>query len=134
MDAIPLSPNYLLASLPSGDFELLRPHLKTVEFVQEAVLIAAGEPLTRIFFALSGVISLVVTLASGDAVEVAMIGRDSVFGSNSVSLVAHQLQNAGIIKYSRGHIEITNLSGLKDVSCECYKTVNVQHDRLLNEG
>jgi hypothetical protein len=51
-----------LASLPSGDFELLRPHLKTVEFVQESVLIAADEPLTRIFFAASGAISLVVTL------------------------------------------------------------------------
>jgi CRP-like cAMP-binding protein len=52
---------------------------------------------------------------------------------NSVSAVAHILQESGIIKYSRGHIEITNLEGLGNASCECYKAVNAQYDRLLNE-
>jgi CRP-like cAMP-binding protein len=53
---------------------------------------------------------------------------------NSVSLVAHILQAAGLIKYSRGHIKITNIDGLKDVSCECYAAVNTQRRRLLDEG
>lgn len=50
---------------------------------------------------------------------------------NSVSTVAHMLQQAGVIKYSRGHIEITNLEALKKASCECYQAVNAQYKRLL---
>jgi CRP-like cAMP-binding protein len=53
---------------------------------------------------------------------------------NSVSIIAHTLQQAGIIKYSRGNIEITNLEGLKDAACECYAAVNLQYRRLLNES
>src|SRR5258705_2257504 len=50
---------------------------------------------------------------------------------NAVSIVAHELQRAGIIRYSRGQIEITNLEGLRETSCECYHAVKAQHDRLL---
>jgi len=52
----------------------------------------------------------------------------------SVSLVAHTLQNAGLIRYSRGRIEITNLEGLRATSCECYQTVRSNNDRLLGNG
>ncbi len=37
---------------------------------------------------------------------------------SSVSLVANTLQQAGLIRYSRGHIEILNLEGLQDASCD----------------
>jgi CRP-like cAMP-binding protein len=235
MDAIPHSANHLLAALPAADFDLLRPHLETIKLVQENVLVGAGHRLTKVFFPHSGVISLVVSLATGEMVEVAMIGQDSVFGGsaaldgsisltdaivqlpgaastlnvehlrnaadrsvafrttlirheqalfaqaqqsaacnashsvearlarwllrmhdlvggcrlpltqdflaqmigvqrNSVSAVAHSLQQAGILKYNRGHIEITNLQGLKDISCECYDAVRRQYSRLLNEA
>lgn len=50
---------------------------------------------------------------------------------NAVSLVAHTLQQAGIISYSRGHIEIDDLEGLAQTSCECYRVVKSQRDRLL---
>jgi hypothetical protein len=50
---------------------------------------------------------------------------------NSVSLVANTLQQAGLVRYRRGHIEITNLEGLKETSCECYETVKIRSDRLL---
>jgi len=50
---------------------------------------------------------------------------------NSVSLVANTLQQANFIRYSRGHIEITDLDGLSKTSCECYATVKAQYERLL---
>jgi CRP-like cAMP-binding protein len=232
MDAAPHSPNHLLAALPAAAFRLIRPHLKTIELVQEDVLVGAGDRLTRVFFPHNGVISLVVSLAGGGMVEVAMIGRDSIFGAsaaldgnisltdaivqlpgtastlevgvlrtvaeqnivfrttlirheqalfaqaqqsaacnamhpaearlarwllrmhdlagedklhltqdflaqmigvqrNSVSTVAHTLQQAGIIRYSRGNIEITKLEALKEASCECYQAVNRQYNKLL---
>jgi CRP-like cAMP-binding protein len=52
----------------------------------------------------------------------------------SVSLVANTLQNAGLIRYSRGRIEITNLEGLRATSCECYATVKSHSDRLVGNG
>jgi hypothetical protein len=48
-----------------------------------------------------------------------------------VSLVANTLQNAGLIRYSRGRIQITDLDGLRAASCECYGRVKAQYDRLL---
>jgi Mn-dependent DtxR family transcriptional regulator len=51
---------------------------------------------------------------------------------SSVSLVANTLQQAGLIRYRRGHIEIVNLDGLREVSCECYPTVKAHYDRLLS--
>jgi Mn-dependent DtxR family transcriptional regulator len=50
---------------------------------------------------------------------------------NAVSLVAHTLQQAGIIRYSRGHIEIDDLEGLALTSCECHRVVEALRDRLL---
>jgi CRP-like cAMP-binding protein len=50
---------------------------------------------------------------------------------NAISLVAHALQRAGIIRYSRGQIEITNSRALETTSCDCYSTVKAHHARLL---
>jgi CRP-like cAMP-binding protein len=52
----------------------------------------------------------------------------------SVSLVANTLQDAGLIRYRRGHIEITDLEGLRATSCECYETVKSHTARLLGNG
>jgi CRP-like cAMP-binding protein len=50
---------------------------------------------------------------------------------NAISLVAHALQRAGIIRYSRGQIEITNLRALEITSCDCYAAVKAHHERLF---
>jgi hypothetical protein len=50
----------------------------------------------------------------------------------SVTLVAQTLQHAGLIRYSRGRIQITDLQGLNDAACECYGTVKAHYDGLLN--
>ncbi|WP_407149808.1 Crp/Fnr family transcriptional regulator [Bradyrhizobium sp. ORS 86] len=42
---------------------------------------------------------------------------------NAVSIVAHGFQQAGILRYSRGHIEITDVDALQKAACECYATV-----------
>ena len=51
---------------------------------------------------------------------------------NSVSLVANTLQEAGLIRYRRGHIEIRNIEGLKETACECYETVKMRCDSLAD--
>jgi CRP-like cAMP-binding protein len=41
----------------------------------------------------------------------------------SVTIDAHSLQHAGLIKYSRGKIQIIDVEGLREGACECYETV-----------
>ena len=83
MSESPSSPNRLLASLNNADLELLRPHLKPVELVHEAVLFEPGETVDRVYFPHTGIISLVIALASGEVIEAAMIGRDSMLGGSA---------------------------------------------------
>lgn len=49
----------------------------------------------------------------------------------SVSLVASAFQQAGLIRYNRGHMAILNRPGIEDASCECYGIVREQFDQLL---
>jgi len=226
------SKNRLLASLSADDFELIRPHLRVIPLVGERMLFHAGDEISKAFFPLSGVISLVLPLQRGEGVEIAMIGRDSMLGAfaalgdpfslsnvtvlipglasildvehlrsaidksaslrtmlvchqqalfvqaqqsaacnalhsvesrlarwllrardlarsdkltltqelmaqmigarrNSVSMVAHTLQQFNYIRYSRGQIEIVDSDALVNASCECYASVKTQYDRLL---
>src|SRR3954467_6707582 len=39
---------------------------------------------------------------------------------SSVTLIARKLQESGLIKYRRGHIEVLDPIHLRDASCECY--------------
>ena len=83
MDSAPRSPNGFLSSLTADDFELVRPYLRTVDLAQESVLVEVDETLKRAYLPHRGVISLVVKLAKGESVQIAMIGRDSIFGTFS---------------------------------------------------
>jgi CRP-like cAMP-binding protein len=42
---------------------------------------------------------------------------------NAVSVVAHAMQEANIIRYSRGLLEIVDFDDLHRLSCECYDTM-----------
>ncbi len=44
---------------------------------------------------------------------------------------ALKLQEAGVIKYSRGHITVLDRPALESRSCECYAVVKKEYDRLL---
>jgi CRP-like cAMP-binding protein len=224
--------NLFLASLRKADAAALQAHLKPVELVQGVVLFEMGAAIDQVYFPHGGVVSLVVDLASGETIESAMIGKESLVGASSglngqisvckaivqiagtasmidsshlralaqnsapcrealfrheqmilvqaqqsaacnathtvearlarwllrcrdlkssddlvltqefisqmmgvrrtsVSLVANTLQQAGFIRYRRGHIRILNLEGLQETACECYQTVKKQADRLL---
>ena len=48
-----------------------------------------------------------------------------------VTHAAQRLQDAGFIRYVRGHIEILDRQGLEAHVCECYGVVRAEHDRLF---
>lgn len=211
---------------------MLAPHMRSEQLSQGHVLYELGDTISRAYFPLKAVVSMVVTLLSGQTVEAAMVGRDGVVGGfpaldgrvalnraiiqiagtslscdvgilkqvsfdfpavhsllirheqtvfaqaqqsaacmathnvearlarwmlrardlaesrelpftqeflaemlgvhrPSVSLVAHTLQSAGLIRYRRGRIEILNEEGLLESACECYTTIREQYEQLL---
>jgi CRP-like cAMP-binding protein len=224
---MPRASNLFLATLPDADFEALRPHLKPVDLPQGRVLFEMGASINQVYFPRSGVVSLVVDLTTGDTIEAAMVGRESVVGGSSglngqvsvckaivqiagaatvidshhvrslaetspacrAALFRHEqlilvqaqqsaacianhtiearlarwllrcrdlegsddllltqefiaqmlsvrrtsvsVQQAGFVRYRRGHIRILNLEGLQETACECYQSVKSQAERLL---
>jgi hypothetical protein len=40
-----------------------------------------------------------------------------------VSQVAHAMQAANLIRFSRGVLEIVDFDGMRQQSCECYDTI-----------
>jgi CRP-like cAMP-binding protein len=48
-----------------------------------------------------------------------------------ITEAAGRLQEAGLIRYSRGHITIEHREGLEERVCECYNVVKEEFDRLL---
>jgi CRP-like cAMP-binding protein len=227
-----LQSNTILTSLSESDAAALRPHLKATHLEQKTVLFEAGDTISEVYFPTTAVVSLVLTFASGEMTEAAMVGRDGAVGiasaldgkvamsraivqlggnamiceqaafrsaalqserlialvmrheqtlfaqaqqstacmahhevdarlcrwllrardlsgSNklpftqeflaemlgvqrtSVTTVARTLQEAGMIKYSRGKIEILDVDGLREGVCECYETVKQQYSQLL---
>lgn len=48
-----------------------------------------------------------------------------------VTVSAGRLQDAGAIRYVRGHIKIVNRPRLEEIVCECYRVVKDEFDRLL---
>lgn len=50
---------------------------------------------------------------------------------SGVTEAALKLQNAGLIRYRHGHIEVLDRPGLEQRVCECYAVVKRECDRLL---
>ena len=73
--------NRLLAALRPSDMATLLPHLKEVELEQGVLLQEQGEPIERIYFPNSGMISLLAVMQQGNAVETATIGREGAVGA-----------------------------------------------------
>jgi CRP-like cAMP-binding protein len=51
----------------------------------------------------------------------------------SVSLTMAKLQDAGLVRYARGHVKILDRKGLQKRACECYKSSKIEFDRLLGD-
>jgi CRP-like cAMP-binding protein len=75
--------NKLLASLPHGDFQLLIPHLSSVQLAQGTVLAEPGVEVDHAYFLLSGAVSLLVVMRDGKTIETDSVGREGVVGATS---------------------------------------------------
>jgi CRP-like cAMP-binding protein len=96
--------NFFLASLSPQDHDALSPHLKDIVLPQGMVLYRAGDEIERIYFPHTGIVSFVVVLLSGEAVEAGMFGKNSLVGTSAaldgpVALNQAVIQSAGTGSY-----------------------------------
>jgi CRP-like cAMP-binding protein len=127
LEATPRSPNGFLSALSADDFELIRPHLKPVDLVQDSVLVEAGDTLTRAYLPHRGVISLTVHLARGEHVQVAMIGRRSIFGVFSALGDATALNSAVVlVPGPASTVELDRLRAIADRSAT-FRSTLIRH-------
>jgi CRP-like cAMP-binding protein len=60
-----------------------------------------------------------------------LIGNMLGVRRQGITVSAQTLQQAGLIRYSRGHITVLDRRGLEKHCCECYAVVKKEYDRLL---
>ena len=74
------SPNAILRGLSAADYAALLPSLKRVSLASGQAISAALEPSRVVYFPETAVLSLVVVMADGAAVEAATVGNEGVAG------------------------------------------------------
>jgi len=226
------SQNYLLAALPTAEFERIASHLELVAMPLGEVLYESSGQLQHVYFPTTAIVSMHYVMENGASSEIAGVGNEGVLGislfmggnttpsraivqtaghgyqlkarllmeefnrgglmqhlllrytqalmtqisqtavcnrhhsveqqlcrwllltldrlpSNELTMTqeliasmlgvrregiteaAGHLQQAGFIRYRRGHITVLDRSGLESRVCECYAVVKKEHDRLL---
>jgi CRP-like cAMP-binding protein len=90
----PRSANSFLTSLPTAEFALLEPHLRPIEMRRQSLLARAGDEISHVYFPHGGVISLVVNLADGATIEVAMVGREGLLNGSAALCDEKSLHSA----------------------------------------
>jgi len=124
--------NKLLDLLSEQEFAALGPHLMSRELAPHAVLYDRGAPITHAFFPVRGLISLVVPMRNGDAVEAGMVGIDGVAGGCAATSVGHARHRATVqVPGEARVIEIEALRGFISQRHGVWKLLSRHQDALL---
>lgn len=75
-----LSSNYLLANLPSNEYERIVPHLNPVNLEPGQILNEPNETFTDVFFPTQATISLVSLMEDGATTEIGSVGNEGMLG------------------------------------------------------
>jgi len=80
--SLPYSPNqnFLLAALPTAEFNRLEPHLEPVPLALGEILFEPGGQLQHAYFPITAIVSLHYVMESGASSETAGVGNEGVVG------------------------------------------------------
>ena len=91
--------NKLLATLPHDDLDLLQGHFTIEPLAQNTSLFNVDDEVEQVSFPLSRMVSLLVILNNGDAVEIATVGREGVVGAMA-GLGLHKSRVRAVVQLS----------------------------------
>ncbi|CAN7412845.1 Crp/Fnr family transcriptional regulator [Bradyrhizobium sp. LjRoot220] len=123
--------NQLLSLLSPSDSKLLTPYFKPAKFEQHHVLFEADEQIRHVYFPTSAVVSLVITLSTGETVEAAMVGSDGVVGA-SAALDGKVSLSRGIIQLG-GEIIVCDIDALKSTALKSPNLLSllIRHEQTV---
>ena len=100
---IPQSPNqnYLLAALPTAEFERLAPHLMLVAMPLGEVLYESSGQLQHVYFPTTAIVSMHYVMENGASSEIAGVGNEGVLGV-SLFMGGNTTPNRAIVQ-TAGH-------------------------------
>lgn len=70
----------MLSSLPENEYQRLMPKLERVHLTLKQVLYQPHEPISYVYFPITGVISLLTLMNDGATIETGMIGKEGMLG------------------------------------------------------
>lgn len=109
-------PNVLLARLSDRDYEALEPHLSVSVMERAQTLVETHQTIHRVLFPHDGVLSLVVELPGGGAIETGVIGRDGCFGAGPA--LNDQISLNRVTVQVPGHMSAIEIKRLRDLALE----------------
>jgi len=128
---MPQSKNRILNSLPQNIFAAVEPHLKHEDLVFATLVAETDQPVDRVYFPHTGVISLVVEMTVGDMIETAMVGCDGVVNGTS-ALDGKVALHRGIVQVA-GDASIVGSDALRSLANEFepLRSMLIRHEQVL---
>jgi CRP-like cAMP-binding protein len=125
------SKDRILNSLPQNIFAAVEAHLKHQDLVFGSVVAETDQPVDRVYFPDTGVVSLMVEMQVGDMIETAMVGRDGVVNGTSALDGKVALQR-GIVQVA-GEAHVIRSDTMRSLADEFgpLRGIMIRHEQVL---
>jgi CRP-like cAMP-binding protein len=77
-------PNEILASLPKGEYDRIRPFLQVEQWPSGKALYDCGQAISDVYFVNTGMASLVILTDEGASIEVGVVGKEGMVGVSAI--------------------------------------------------
>jgi CRP-like cAMP-binding protein len=126
--------NRLLQALSAEAYELLAPHLEESDLPRGAVLTQPDQPLTRVHFPRSGLVSVIAVYSDGNTIEMAAVGREGCVGLQGLlgsenATARYIVQVPGTV----GRINVPRLRSIMDANAEIRTLLSCYIIGFLNQ-
>jgi CRP-like cAMP-binding protein len=108
--------NRLLAGLAPEMLNALTPHLALINVEQGAVLSETHATIQKVYFPHGGIISCVVELLGGGAIETGMIGRDGQYGAGPA--LDHKVSLNFVVMQVAGSASVVEAERFRDLALQ----------------
>jgi CRP-like cAMP-binding protein len=89
--------NEILASLPRGEYDRIRPLLKVEQWASGKPIYDTGETISDVYFVNTGMASLVALTDEGASIEVGVIGKEGMVGVSAI-LGMNRMPHSAIVQ------------------------------------
>ncbi len=125
------SSNRVLASLRPADLEFLLRHLRSFDLPRGMVLFEAGGKIDRVYFPRGAVVSLVTELSTGEMIEVATVGLESVVGG--LSALDGMISISKVIVQAAGAASVVDVEHFRCLAEQSasFRSMLIKHEQVL---